>query len=213
MRSRLTPILTVIGAVTVLVLAGNTVAMAANGHGFLLGQSNSATKVTTLNRTTAGAALGVHTKSSTDAPLTVNGSGRVTHLNADKVDGADAATLRTHSYVFTRTIPVDQGVDQLTMALPVPAGSYLVDYSAFLINATGNTWCQVQQSAPATGKLNVGTSQFTVGASTPGLTGSGVVTKTSDGSLTLLCGSGHAFSANGTSPIQVVLTPTTLVGG
>ncbi|MFY9915456.1 MAG: hypothetical protein WAK18_12365 [Nocardioidaceae bacterium] len=34
------------------------------------------------------------------APLTVNGTGRVKHLNADRVDGKDAAALTTHASVF-----------------------------------------------------------------------------------------------------------------
>jgi hypothetical protein len=90
MRTRLVTLLTVIGAVTVLVLAGNTVALAATGHGFLLGKSNTATKETALSRTTAGTALKVTTKSSTSAPLAVNGKGKVTNLNADAVDGKSA---------------------------------------------------------------------------------------------------------------------------
>jgi hypothetical protein len=83
--------LAAIGAASVLVLAANTVAIAANGHGFLLGQSNSASKITTLTRTTSGPALQVKTKSSSNAPFTVNGKGKVTNLNADRLDGIDSS--------------------------------------------------------------------------------------------------------------------------
>ncbi|HET6154257.1 MAG TPA: hypothetical protein VFE15_15040 [Marmoricola sp.] len=93
MRSKLLSLLTVIGAVTVLVLASNTVALAATGHSFLLGKTNKANKTTTLSRTTAGAALTVKTKSSTNPPFVVNGTGKVTHLNADSLDGKDSTAF------------------------------------------------------------------------------------------------------------------------
>jgi len=44
--------LAVLGAVTVLALAGDTIALGTTGHAFILGKVNKANAVTTLKRTT-----------------------------------------------------------------------------------------------------------------------------------------------------------------
>ena len=93
MRSKLISALTVIGAVTILLLAGNTVALAGTGKGFLLGKTNTTSKATTLKRTAPGAALKITTKKTTDAPIKVNGTGLVANLNADKIDGKDSSAF------------------------------------------------------------------------------------------------------------------------
>lgn len=85
--------LTVIGAVTVLVLAANTVAYAATGGKFILGQTNKANKATTLKRTTNGPALSLVTKPGNTAPFTVTSNGKVTNLNADSLDGLDSSSF------------------------------------------------------------------------------------------------------------------------
>lgn len=95
--------LTVIGAVTVLVLAGNTVALATTGHALLLGKSNTANTITSISRTTAGTALAVKTKTSLSPPLKVNGVGKVTNLNADRVDGKNAADFAPYPKVIRGT--------------------------------------------------------------------------------------------------------------
>jgi hypothetical protein len=97
---RLKTFLTVIGAVTILVLAANTVAYAATGGKFILGKTNKANKVTTLKRTTSGAALNLVTKPSTTAPFTVNSNGTVANLNADMVDGHDTSYFASRSQVL-----------------------------------------------------------------------------------------------------------------
>lgn len=107
MRSKLLSALTVLGAVTVLVLAANTVALAANGKGFLLGKTNSASKVTTLTRTVSGPALQVKTKSNLNAPFAVNGTGKVANLNADKIDGKDSSAFAPST--VTAKLPVAYG--------------------------------------------------------------------------------------------------------
>jgi hypothetical protein len=90
MHKKLISLLTVLGAATVLVLAANTVTYAATGHSFILGKANKANQVTTLKRTTSGQALSLVTKSSSNAPLAVNGKGKVANLNADRLDGLDS---------------------------------------------------------------------------------------------------------------------------
>jgi hypothetical protein len=120
-------ILTVIGAVTVLVLAANTAAFAATGGKFVLGHKNKASKVSTLKRTTSGPALNLVTKSSSSAPFTANGHGKVTNLNADRVDGLDGASLQTRATVLR--IPAESGVSSFYLGLHVPAGLYQVSFS------------------------------------------------------------------------------------
>lgn len=93
MRSKLMSLLTVIGAVTVLVLAANSVALATTGKAILAGKINTSSKMTTLTRTTAGTALKVTTKSTANAPFAVNGTGKVANLNADKIDGKDSTAF------------------------------------------------------------------------------------------------------------------------
>ncbi len=119
-------VLTVIGAVTVLVLAANTVAMATTGHSFMLGKTNSANKATTLSRTTNGTVLTLHTKSSSSAPLSVNGHGKVANLNADTVDGLDSSAMvnKASVYSFLLSLPSTNFFQRQTPVLP--AGSYLV---------------------------------------------------------------------------------------
>jgi hypothetical protein len=65
--------LAVVGAAVILALAGNTVALAATGQNFLLGKTNLASTVTTVERTTAGPAF------------------KITNLNADKLDGLSSS--------------------------------------------------------------------------------------------------------------------------
>jgi hypothetical protein len=133
--------LTVIGAVTILVLAANSAVYAATGGKFILGKTNKANKVSTLKRTTSGAALNLVTKSSSNAPLSTNGKGMVANLNADKVDGLDASALR--SSTLTSAVPagvtvrgtigqhlssVAAGLESgFTASLPVPARVALDD--------------------------------------------------------------------------------------
>lgn len=97
-------LLTVIGAVTVLVLAGNTVAFAATGHSFILGKVNKANKATTLKRTTNGPALTLVARPPSSAPFAVNTNGKVTNLNADTVDGLDSSAFAPSSLVSNTPI-------------------------------------------------------------------------------------------------------------
>ena len=140
MRS-LKTLFTVIGAVTVLVLAANTVAYAATGGKFILGKTNKAGAVSTLKRTTGGSALKLTTTSSSAAPLVVNGKGKVANLNADMLDGHDSSFFATGGYStgFTDSNPVTMtsaGENHLLMSVAVPAGRYVV--IARLQGQTGN---------------------------------------------------------------------------
>ncbi|MFL6155391.1 MAG: hypothetical protein ACJ72D_04850 [Marmoricola sp.] len=167
MRSKITTVLAVLGAVAVLVLAANTAAIAATGKGFLLGKANAASKVTGLARTTAGPALSLKTKKNTDAPLAVNGTGKVTNLNADKVDGLDSSVLGSRALVWAYAGSSAASGSHTYTIKNLPKGSYLFSYEVFLApgayNGAGNLDCFLQRdslyggeaSAPGT---SVGTS-------------------------------------------------------
>jgi hypothetical protein len=132
-------LLTVIGAVTVLVLASNTVALAATGHSFVLGKTNKANKVTVLKRTTAGPALNLRTTSSNAAPLVLNGKGKVANLNADTVDGLHATALQTRSTIYRIPGQTDVSVFELNFQ-GLPPGLYHVSFSIIAkMSAAGAT--------------------------------------------------------------------------
>ncbi len=101
--------LKVLGAATLLGLLGNSVSIAATGHGFTLGGNNTSPKQTTISRTTDGPVLRLRTKSTAAAPFSVNGRGRVANLNADTVDGVD-------STAFARTATTDALTQQVSGA-------------------------------------------------------------------------------------------------
>jgi hypothetical protein len=65
-----------------------TTVLAANGNPFVLGKSNTATKVSKLIKSGVGPALELQVGSG--APLKVNSETKVDKLNADTVDGRDA---------------------------------------------------------------------------------------------------------------------------
>jgi hypothetical protein len=77
----------------VLVTCGDYLAFAATGDSLLLGKVNHSRAVTTIDRTTNGAALKLSTNNPGAAPLVTNGHGRVANLNADQVDGKHAAAF------------------------------------------------------------------------------------------------------------------------
>jgi hypothetical protein len=76
-----------------LVAGGLGVAAASSGGVFILGEHNAATSVTTLSNS-KGSALALKSKHGT-APLTVNSSKEVKHLNAAMVGGSTASSLKS----------------------------------------------------------------------------------------------------------------------
>jgi hypothetical protein len=131
--------LTVIGAVAILVLAANSALYAATGGEFILGKKNSANNISTLKRTTPGPALKLKTTSSA-APMVVTGAGKVANLNADKVDGLNAADLQTRSRIYH--VPPASGVSSFaTTFTGLAPGIYLVSYSLQTSMSTGNLHC------------------------------------------------------------------------
>lgn len=203
--------LTVLGALTILLLAGNTVAYAATGKSLLLGKMNYADRATGTTRTTSGAVLNLRAKSSASPPLSTNARGKVTNLNADKLDGLDASTLRTRSQVYTATIDNAGGA---LINIPMGSGSYLVDYSLFIepeADAPISVGCHIGTSNPG------GVNDVWVAADATDLntvhnehavSGSGLITKTANNSVHLKCSSMDGAFRTGQFPVQIVVTPT-----
>ncbi|MFL6059693.1 MAG: hypothetical protein ACJ72E_00575 [Marmoricola sp.] len=139
--------LTVLGAVALLAIGGNGVALATTGHGLVLGKANSAGSVTTLKRTTSGPALDVVTRKTSNPPFATNARGKVVHLNADLLDGLDGATLRTATWVYQ--VPGATGVAEFTDSLPrLPRGIYLATYDvgASVSSTNGAVNCELERN-------------------------------------------------------------------
>lgn len=126
LKSKVLPV--VVGA-AVIVGGANLTAYAANGHAFLLGSHNHASKTTSLAKSGKGPALSLHT-SKKSPPFAVNSSKKVKHLNAALVGGKSAADLKTS----TRTYTVPGGtLLPFSFSLGgVPQGTYLASYDMTL---------------------------------------------------------------------------------
>ncbi len=208
--------LAVFGAVTILVLAGNTIALATTGHSFILGKSNSANKVTTLTRTTAGSALKLGTKSSSDAPLQVNGHGKVANLNADLLDGLDSSALRTNSYVFTKVVSV--ATSDVVIPISLPAGTYLMGYAAYMSGgetAGGSAGCYFARIINSSSTYSYfGESRMvTATGVVPSASGNGIISVGAGISLNLHCFTPAAFTTISAEPIQITATRVNVIGG
>lgn len=191
----------------VLVTCADYAAFARTGQSLLLGRANFADKMTTLKRTTNGPALKLTTKNSAAAPFVTNATGKVARLNADRVDGLNAADLKTKAYVFTTDIPVANPMASVSLTIPVPNGRYLVSYSAFMVGAAGDHVRCALVTRPLSGDYTYAAeSNFTAGAFAPGLTGTAYMAKTADNTLRLACSSDTAWYTLPDQPIQIVAT-------
>ncbi len=213
MRSKFMTLLTVIGAVTVLALAANTVALAATGQSLLLGKSNTSGAITALTRTSQGTALKLQTAKAFNAPLAVNGTGKVANLNADKVDGLDSSQMVNQSYVWTKAVTVpDNGV---TFTIPIPKGTWVVGYSIYMSGggATGGeSGCFLRRQAEVQSFFAEDRSA-TVLDQSPGHSGSALITISEGVVLALSCTASAEFTTLATQPIQVYATRTSTIGG
>ena len=128
-RGRLLPVLL---ATAALVGAANLGAYAAAGHPLLLGAHNHAAATTTVTTRGRAPALTLHT-SRKAPPLAVSSGRLVKHLNADRVDGLDAADLGSRA--ITYRLPAGPTGDCLRLP---PPGTYLVTVSVTLAAADPN---------------------------------------------------------------------------
>jgi hypothetical protein len=208
MRSKLTTLLTVIGAVTVLVLAGNTIALATTGKALLAGKINTSSKMTAISRTTPGTGLQVRTKSTANAPFAVNGKGKVVNLNADKVDGFDGGT-RVLSWTFTGNLT---GSKVFKLAGLAP-GKYLISYDVYMNGISS----AIGESLRCFLKKNVGgafyggeVQTYETALDFPSFTSTALMTQPANGDLSLQCDvpqSTTTWNAPLNQPIRIVATP------
>jgi hypothetical protein len=116
----------------------SSVSYAAGARSVTLGQLNKSAAATTLQRTTPGPALGLRTRP-TSPPLTVTSKKKVTRLNADLLDGLDAATLSPATRTYVETDPPAEPTGSLTYEVPMRPGSYRVEVTASLVAETEAT--------------------------------------------------------------------------
>jgi hypothetical protein len=198
--------LTVIGAVTVLVLAGNTVAFAATGGKFFLGKVNYANKQSTLVRTTSGPALKLATKYASNPPLATNGRGRVANLNADMVDGVDSAAMLNRTMVFESAVNTS-ATSGFTMTLPsIPAGAYNVTVAGWLYGPTSGSGFECYVNVASTSRSIEG--WFPVNAQGfYGVNMVGVLRLTVAEALSLHCnGASGDYTSYAQAPMQISLS-------
>jgi hypothetical protein len=94
---RATVFLVGLAVIVALVFGVASMALGANGKPFILGQKNTASKVSRLVKSGVGPALQLNVDSG--PPLGVNSSEKVTNLNADQVDGkSDTAFVSSNIY-------------------------------------------------------------------------------------------------------------------
>lgn len=196
-------VLAVIGAAVVLVLAGNTVVLATTGQSLILGKGNSANNVTVIKRTTAGSVLKLETTGTTSAPITTTGKGKVTNLNADKIDDLNASDLKTKAQGWT--VPISSPTSSVTIPVPLAPGSYYLGYSAYLLNGAtdgGTANCYFIRDDSNTsyfGEVKIVTAADT----TPGLSGSGFVTVGPSTDVSLYCSGAASWTTSAAEPIQI----------
>jgi hypothetical protein len=144
-----------VGAIGVLsvVVGGIGVATAANGGSLVLGHSNKATTTTTLSNS-KGTPLSLkagHGK----PPLRVNSSTKVRHLNADELDGSNAAGLATSGAGVSSGYPdgnrgiVKQAFLKVTQTRALAKGTYYVSATvSATLPAADSLSCVLTAGAP-----------------------------------------------------------------
>ena len=216
---RLTSALTALAVGIVLLTALDWAASAATGHSMVLGRWNQADHTTTLRSTGHGPALTL--KARKGPALAVNNGKRVQHLNADRVDGKDAADLaatKQNVYIYSAT----GRVGGFTQPLPTQApGGYLVAYSAQFVGAAGTTaspntvTCHIVVSRPSgAGSVVVGIvaeGQVSSVESPPAVSGTGSLVVGATDQLALSCTMSRPnqqWSTSALQPIEVTLLHT-----
>jgi hypothetical protein len=201
--------------VVIVGVGGLGVATAANGGSLLLGHANSATATTTLT-VSNGTPLALVGKA-TKAPLTVNSTIEVRHLNAAAVDGQSAAQLSTQgsgasSYAGAaspgETLSSNQAAaTKVASTAVLSRGHYFVSASATTVNSTSDgAFCYLGSTANDDSALQSGGAS-TKGYATPAVTV--VVTVTKPERLGYYCytRSTGSVSAAGITALKVVESP------
>jgi len=110
-----------------LVLGTDYLSFAATGGSFILGHVNKAGQPSSLTNTGSGPALKLNTSHpGTTPPLAVNSHIKVASLNADLVDGKNAADLGVRTRVYEKSVATTNTGGFSVTLNSVPAGNYLV---------------------------------------------------------------------------------------
>ncbi len=114
-------------------------AYAATGKSLLLGKVNKAGRTTTMQNTGSGPAVAFKVKNGSAAPFSVNGTGRVAKLNADRLDGRHA-----EEFALAAQVPVALGYVNSPGSLNGGLGVAGVDWEngakRYLITLTDTTY-------------------------------------------------------------------------
>ncbi len=139
-------VVAVLLAAVVLIGGANLAAYAANGKPLLLGRTSVESKKSTVKNTGAGPALHLKTKPG-QPPLKVNRTKKVNKLNADLVDGANAADLETRGHRYVVASTAASGSHEISFP-GLPPGVYLMTYSLVSRNG-GEVYCIADGSRQA----------------------------------------------------------------
>ena len=210
--------LTALAVGIVLLAALDWTAAAATGQHLVLGKWNQADQTTTIKNVGSGPALDIRAKGPAFA---VHNANRIKNLNADKLDGKDAADLAASKqtvYVYGAT----SRVGGFTQNLPAqPEGSYLVAYSAQFVGAAGTTaspntvTCHITVSSVSgtttTTKAILAEAQVASVESPPAVSGVGTLWLAAGDQVALVCTMSRPnqqWSTSTLQPIQVTLLHT-----
>jgi hypothetical protein len=138
--------LTTVAAATVLVTGAGLASYAATGQAFVLGHANKAGGTTSLKNTGRGPALSLNSIKSV-APLVVNSSKMVKHLNANMVGNRTAAQLEPTVLRYTLgrdNSPISATTNHF-FTTKLPTGTYEVQMSGILTStvATDTYFCAI----------------------------------------------------------------------
>jgi hypothetical protein len=210
--------LTALAVGIVLLAALDWAAAAATGQSMVLGKWNQADQTTTIKNVGSGPALDIRAKGPAFA---VHNTNRIKNLNADKLDGKDAAALAASKqtvYIYGAT----SRVGGFTQNLPAqPEGSYLVAYSAQFVGAAGSLANPNTVTCHITVSTVVGTTATTKGIlaeaqvasieSPPAVSGVGTVELAAGDLVSLVCTMSRPnqqWSTSALQPIQVTFLHT-----
>jgi hypothetical protein len=214
MRTRAKTAVAAIGLTTLAVVGLDAGTYAGTGDSLILGKLNKANKPTTITNTATGPALSLQAAGEQPA-LAVDSEAKIVELNADRIDGKDAAALQNNVYVLTATEGTStEGYLPLRLP-PFPPGFYQVTYEVFLSGASGTVsnptiaYCELQEEGRdfhASAYTSVTAEGFSVG-----LSASGVLVKDGDSWLLTCKASQHNVGADDWSitpdrPARVTLT-------
>jgi hypothetical protein len=133
MRATRSQIVATMSAAALLVVGFDYTTYAVTGDSLLLGRTNHADSTTTLERSGGGPALSLKTSGQKSPSLRVSSPARVPRLNADLLDGRDAAALAARAVSYRAGVRGDVIAGAGFWSVDVEPGVYQVSFTAFLM--------------------------------------------------------------------------------